>query len=254
MKIHKLNGYIQSIYLVQNEDELLLLDGCCRCDINRVEDFITQKLQMSMSSLKLIVVTHMHPDHAGAAASLRRKYNCKIAGSELGQSWYKGIVGVFRHFLDLVLTLYVAKKMNKKARNVYFSKTLKVDYYLKDQSPLPGFEDWVALERPGHTNCDLSLYHKDSSQIYIADNIIKTRTKLIAPYPIHYPAIYKKSLESYLDLDIKTYLLAHGGCLSISRDDLSRFLNEVSDQPTNHKQLIKKMVNRSRKKGGSLLG
>ncbi len=65
MKIHTLAGYIQHIYLVEDSNGLLLLDGCSRADVDKVCQFITQTLGRPLSDLKLIVVTHMHPDHAG---------------------------------------------------------------------------------------------------------------------------------------------------------------------------------------------
>ena len=64
MKIHTLSGYIQHIYLAEHEHGLLLLDGCSRADVETVSQFITETLHRPLSDLKLIVVTHMHPDHA----------------------------------------------------------------------------------------------------------------------------------------------------------------------------------------------
>ena len=103
MKIHQLKGYIQSIYLVEYPQQLLLLDGCCRADINMLEQFITGDLSRPFSDLKLIVVTHMHPDHAGAAHKLRKITGCKIASANMPKQWYTGLSGRFSHLLDLSL-------------------------------------------------------------------------------------------------------------------------------------------------------
>ncbi len=65
MHIHTLEGYIQNIYLVEYPDKLMLLDGCCRADVDTVFDYITEQLKRPITDLKLIVVTHMHPDHIG---------------------------------------------------------------------------------------------------------------------------------------------------------------------------------------------
>ena len=39
----------------------------CRCDLRVVQEFIEEKLERTMQDLKLVLVTHMHPDHAGGA-------------------------------------------------------------------------------------------------------------------------------------------------------------------------------------------
>ena len=91
LKLHCLNGYIQNIYLAEYADKLLLLDGCCRADINVIEDFIINQLNRPMSDLALIVVTHMHPDHAGAANVLRKNMLVK---SQLQMYLGNGIQGL----------------------------------------------------------------------------------------------------------------------------------------------------------------
>lgn len=76
MHIHTIQGYIQTIYLAEYPDKLLLLDGASRADITYLCQFIEQQLARPLSDLKVVVVTHMHPDHAGAAHRLRALTGC----------------------------------------------------------------------------------------------------------------------------------------------------------------------------------
>ena len=104
MKIHQLQGHIQSIYLVEYPKKLLLLDGCCRADISMLEQFITGNLGRSLTDLKLIVVTHMHPDHAGAAHKLRKITGCEIASANMSRQWYTGLsITTIYHGIELPL-------------------------------------------------------------------------------------------------------------------------------------------------------
>jgi hypothetical protein len=70
IKLHKLDGYIQTILLAEYTDKLLLLDGCSRADVSLIKHFITDTLQRPLTELQLVVVTHMPPAHAGAAHKL----------------------------------------------------------------------------------------------------------------------------------------------------------------------------------------
>ena len=90
MKIHEINGYIQSIYLAEYKDKLLLLDGCCRSDVAVVVDYIENTLNKPLTQLKLVVVTHLHPDHAGGAMVFRNRYKIPICSWDVGRPWYRG--------------------------------------------------------------------------------------------------------------------------------------------------------------------
>lgn len=53
MKIHNVRGYIQSLYLVEYDDRLLLLDSGCCCDIEVIEKFIVDNLKRPISDLTI---------------------------------------------------------------------------------------------------------------------------------------------------------------------------------------------------------
>lgn len=113
MHIHKLKGYIQNIYLVEYAHGLLLLDGCSQADVRRVTEFIEQKLQRPVSDLIALVVTHMHPDHAGGAHKLRELTGCRIFAHPKAARWYTGLGGRLAHIIDIGLALWVAGRLGK---------------------------------------------------------------------------------------------------------------------------------------------
>lgn len=61
MQLKQIPGYIQSIYLAVYDDKILLLDGCCKADVNLIFDYITKELNRPIGQLKAVIVTHMHP-------------------------------------------------------------------------------------------------------------------------------------------------------------------------------------------------
>jgi len=250
MHIHHLQGYIQAIYLVEYSDKLLLLDGCCRADIDVLKDFILNTLQRPLQDLKVIVVTHMHPDHAGAAHRLRTLTGAKIVSANKIDSWYKNFNGVLLHIIDIVLALYVAKRINKPLKNLWYPRKLEPDYKLNDGDLIPFFNEWQVLETPGHTDRDLSVYHADTKQIYVADLTVKLKKKYIPPFPLFHPKKYKASLAKVKALDPSAIYLAHGGKVKPSLEDYEKLLilaPDLPQTPWRAKAKIRKLF--QRKKG-----
>jgi glyoxylase-like metal-dependent hydrolase (beta-lactamase superfamily II) len=213
-KIHHLKGYIQSMYLVEYADKLLLLDGGSRGDVKHIELFITKTLKRKISDLKLIVVTHLHPDHAGAAPHLRKKYGIKIAGHPELNYWYAGIGGFIQHLLDTIFAWYVASKSRDKYSRMWYQRSLTPDYKLCDNQTLPMFDDWKIICTPGHTTHDISVYNQKEKTIYIGDLAIKLGGQFNLPFPIALPKVIADSLDKVSTLEIEQILFAHGGIIT----------------------------------------
>ena len=231
MKVHQLQGHIQSIYLVEYPQKLLLLDGCCRADISMLEQFITGELSRAFSDLKLLVVTHMHPDHAGAAHKLRKITGCKIASANMSTQWYIGLHGRFMHLVDIALAAWVASRMGKAKRNLWYPPHLKTDYALFDQDSLPGFDDWCVLATPGHTDRDLSVLHLPSKRIYIGDLLVKVKDRFIPPIPVNYPEQYRASILKVQALRPASLMLAHGREVMLTEANYAHVLTVAPRKP-----------------------
>ncbi len=231
MKVHHLSGYIQSIYLVEYPHGLLLLDGCCRADVKFLSDFITCELKRPLTDLKTVVVTHMHPDHAGAAHKLRKLSGCLIVAADKSQHWYRGLNGVLMHWIDVVLTLYVGRRMKKGIKNVMYSRKLKPDVKVNDGDKIPHFPAWSIVETPGHTDRDLSVWHQQKNWIYVADLIIKLKTRFISPFPVFHPNQYRRSLAIIKQLEPEKIMLAHGGMLTMQPADFDHMLTHAPQIP-----------------------
>ncbi len=244
IKLHCLNGYIQNIYLAEYTDKFLLLDGCCRADIPFIEDYIENSLNRSMSELALIVVTHMHPDHAGAAHALRKKYACKIAAANVPGQWYQGIDGKLMHLTDMLLTLWVAGRHKKPKKFIYYPSTLTPDIYLIDQQTLPSFEDWQVHFTQGHTDRDISLQHNASGQVYVADLMVKVKGVFIPPYPVFYPNRYQQSLIKIKTLNMEFLLLAHGAKVHLTDEQWQNLIALAPTVPVTHWRSVKTKLKR----------
>lgn len=239
MKIHTLDGYIQTLYLAVYPDKLLLLDGASRADIPILRHYITHELGRPFSSLSCVVVTHMHPDHAGAAHKLRQLTGCQLVSSQRDNPWYHGADGVLMHLTDIALARWVARRKGKPKRNLWYPRKLAPDVTLLDGETIPGFADWTVLETPGHTDRDLSLYHREQDLLYVADLMVQVKQKLIAPFPVFYPNQYRASVQRVYELAPKVLLIAHGGEVVLCAKAYQHLLDTAPRTPATHWRAFK---------------
>lgn len=238
-QILRLDGYIQNIYLAIYPDKLLLLDGCCRADVPFILRTIRETLGRDIHQLKAVVVTHMHADHAGGAAFLKKQTGCDIISAVKDKQWYAGIGGRTMHLVDMGLAHFVAHRLGKPRKNLWYAPHLTPDIAVKDGDALPNFPDWQVVMTPGHTDRDLSLFHCPTKKIYTADLIIKLRHKFVAPFPIYDPKSYKASLKKVAALQPSCVMMAHGGRMLISPEMFSDLIAHAPKNPRTVKDTIR---------------
>lgn len=234
MKLHTLQGYIQRIHLVEDGEKLLLLDGCSRADVDKVCQFIRDELGRPLSHLALIVVTHMHPDHAGGAHKLRDITGAKIAAHPKARRWYAGLAGRSAHAIDVALTWWVASRLGKSKKHIWYSPLLRPDILLNDGQRLPEFDNWRVYFTPGHTDHDVSVMHEPSRRIYVADLMVRVKGELVPPYPVCHPNQYKRSLRTVSALKPASILFAHVKELSADEIDFDAVRRLAPTLPKNH--------------------
>ena len=209
--IHTIQGYIETIFIAEYKDKLLLLDGGCSSDVQLIENFVVNTLKRPLTDIKLSFISHAHPDHAGGAPILREKFNIQIASHHEIDKWYAGFGGFLQQKTDIMLGGFVAiRGGQKKKLNINYSRTINPNHKLNNNDLLPGFRDWRAIHSPGHTSHDMVLYNEKEKILYAADIILKVGKKCVLPFPVPMPQLMAQSLLRLSHLDIKILLLAHG--------------------------------------------
>lgn len=234
MQIHSLQGYIQNIFLVEDGTQLMLLDGCSRADVRMVCDYITRTLKRPLSDLKVIVVTHMHPDHAGGAHKLRNITGARLFAHPKAARWYSGVSGRTAHFIDVLLTYWVASRMGKPKAHIWYNPILSPDETLQDGQRIPGFPHWRVVYSSGHTDHDISLLHEPTHQIYVADLMVMVRKKIVPPYPICHPNQYRASLQRIAELNAEKVFCAHLPARASSEIPFDELLALAPESPKTH--------------------
>jgi len=231
MQLKQIQGYIQSIYLAVYDDKILLLDGCCKADVELIYDYITNELNRPIEHLSAIIVTHMHPDHAGAANTLKQRYGCKIYSGNARGEWYNGIDGFLMYLTDVLLGQWVAKRLRKPRKSLWFWPRLNVDLLLNDGQLIPQFEDWQVIETHGHTDRDISLFHQPTKKVYVADLAVTVKNNYIPPFPVCYPNRYRHSLAKIAKLKPSSVILAHGGEVNFTPQHYQHLVSLAPEVP-----------------------
>ena len=231
-KIHEIKGHIQSTYLIEYKDKILLMDCATRADLLRIENYINNKLNRKMNDIKLAVVSHIHPDHAGLAKKLQKKYKIPILTHPNTNNWYNGFLGKLQHFIDVLLAWYVSIKMKNPVKRMWYSSSFNVDFKAIDNQELPFFNDWKVIYTPGHTSHDISLYNKENKTIYVGDVILNINEKSLLPMPVTLPNLMKKTLDRLSELEIDNLLLAHGGQIIMNNpvDFFQNLINQLNEK------------------------
>ncbi|HOP64798.1 MAG TPA: MBL fold metallo-hydrolase [Spirochaetota bacterium] len=214
MKIHKIKGYITTIFIAEYDNSLLLLDGGSPADVKVIEKFCIEQLNRPPSDIMLSVVTHMHPDHSGAAPILRKKYGTKIAAYKNIDQWYSGPTGWFQHKLDCIMAQIVAVRQKTKIRKVFSQRITRPDFLVSDRALLPFFPDWTIVYTPGHTNHDIALFNNSSKMLYCGDSVIEVKGRFYLPLPVIFRKKMRESYRKLGSLGAKEILLPHGNCIT----------------------------------------
>lgn len=140
---------------------------------------LIEMLHADRRKLKLILLTHHHPDHLGAVEAIRTRYQVPVAAHELT------------------------------------AKHIKVDFTLEDGDwvPLvPGVGDWrlQALHTPGHAAGHLCFYHPRTRSLFAGDHITGGIGTVIIDPPEGDMAHYIAALERLAEMPIETLFPAHG--------------------------------------------
>ena len=223
--LHQIKGYIATLYLVEYYGQVMLLDGGSRYDAVRIEKYMNREMGCSPGEISLALVTHMHPDHAGGAPLLRRRFHTRIAAHVDIDQWYRGFRGAGQHLVDTLLGHYSARQQFGKLERAWYPRRLKPDYRLTDGQTLPGFPDWKAYAAPGHTLYDMVFYHPEEELLYVGDLVIKVGEKIVLPFPTLFPELMTVTLKQMACLPVKKLLLAHGGVVEI--DDADAFFTKL---------------------------
>lgn len=161
------------VYLIYGE-MICLIDSGVASSEALIFDYI-RKTGKNPEDISLLVLTHSHPDHIGAAQAIKSASNCKTAAHAAERAWIEDV--------DI--------QARERPVPCFFSLvggSVKVDLTLKDGDVLDLGKDLTleAIHTPGHSKGSISLWLQEEKALFSADAV---------PIPGDLP-IYEDILES----------------------------------------------------------
>ncbi|HYM79975.1 MAG TPA: MBL fold metallo-hydrolase [Candidatus Limnocylindria bacterium] len=168
-----------NVYLVGEQEMAMIDPGCSDPEEQERLFALVELLAEDRRRLKLVLLTHHHPDHIGAVEAVRARYQVLVAGhAETG-------------------------------------KHVRLDFSLEDGEfvPLvPGVGDWnlQAVHTPGHTRGHLCFYHGRTRSLFTGDHVVGGGGTVVIDPPEGDMADYVRSLERVIEMPVEVMFPGHG--------------------------------------------
>ncbi len=238
MQIHLLKTRLVNSYIVEYQENLLVVDVAVGCH-EHVAAFITGELGRSLSDIALITCTHDDPDHLGGVSALAHLCGAPVALPYASKKLRRKVLNdpnaFFFRFITMLReafrprawSMYANPQRSLKARaeiltlqttdqigpvsGARVSETSRI----KDRQILPFFSDWQLIHTPGHSWDSCCYYHADSATLLSGDTLLGSRRKghLVAPAILANPKHLKSSYQQLSNMHIKRVFPGHGSMI-----------------------------------------
>ena len=218
-KLHRIGLGNVSCYLIYRPGESILVDcGNPGSEVKILDELM--HLGLEPGSLRLLVLTHSHFDHAGSAAKLKELTSCSLmvhqAEADRLRRGYSPIPDGTRWKAKLIVAL--GRVVARKLMNFPGAEP---DLIAEDQVDLTGFGfPGSVIHTPGHTHGSMVVLMEDG-RLITGDTMFGLKSKQhFPPFAEDLPALVR-SWGKIRTLQVETCYPAHG-----FRFPFSSFLEE----------------------------
>lgn len=223
--VYQLHVFGVRVTALFGKEGIVLVDAGWRCGLRWIAAGL-RALDASLDDVRLIVLTHHHPDHAGGLAKLAEATSSKVAVHRREASIINGeepypnpypnrlLAGVTRPFLPL-----------------FYGDPVRVDYSLEDGAALPVPEEVRVIHTPGHTPGAICLYAVSKKVIIVGDALQyrSGRLELPASSVTQDPGQARESLKKLISVDFDVISFSHFPPLRRdAREALARLIQRTS--------------------------
>lgn len=160
--------YYFNVYVIRGKNGDILIDTGFICMKKRIKKWLDQ------FNIKLIILTHVHVDHAWNVAYLKKIYNCEVAIGELDLDNIDN-KNIKAKPLSKKFTLWT--KLMNWGMNKFIPKEYEIDYLLKDNEIINKYGlKLKIISLPGHTNGSIGIKYKE--YLFIGDALVNRGKKV----------------------------------------------------------------------------
>jgi glyoxylase-like metal-dependent hydrolase (beta-lactamase superfamily II) len=168
-----------NVYLIRGTTGWVLVDAGWPGDADRIEAATKQVLGPDQRP-EAVVLTHVHPDHSGAARELSGRWSCPvfvhpeelpIASGDYDAMWKSA--GPLDRWVVLPAMWLIGRRRREKVlgRNTVG----QVAHVLPPGAPAPGLPEWEVVATPGHTPGHISLHRPADGVLIAGDALVNLR-------------------------------------------------------------------------------
>ena len=193
------------VTVIRSQDGAVLVDTGARGSWPLVAAGL-RRLGLSPKQIRLVVLTHYHPDHSGALKKLVKDSGVAVAIHRTEAGFINGQEQAPNPFTSPLLA-----GMARPFLPWLHTDPVPVDYALEDGDILPFPEEVRVIHTPGHTQGSICLY-LPSHHLLIAGDALQNRFRRLGPPArrvTRNPQQATTSLEKLLVLDLETICFSH---------------------------------------------
>lgn len=196
--------YYFNLYVIKGKSGDILIDTGFICMKKRIKKWLDQ------FNIKLIILTHVHIDHAWNVAYLKKLYNCEVA---IGESDLDNIDNRNINAKPLKKKFAIWTKIMNFGMKHLKAKEYNIDYLLKDNQIINKYGIRLKIiSLRGHTNGSIGIKYKD--YLFIGDALVNRGKKASLAYQNQDSINAKESLLRILDEEPEIVFVGHDKAIS----------------------------------------
>ncbi|WP_226582805.1 MBL fold metallo-hydrolase [Halobacillus litoralis] len=174
--------------------------------------------------IEQVILTHHHPDHMGLVERFPNAEH--VAGHPKLRPWLEREKAFFHQYEQFFKEMYLESGvperfyflLNHLRKPLKWTSQGSLTQELTEGDRLPGHEEWITIETPGHAQSHISFYREEDGAFIGGDHLLAH----ISSNPLLEPPFrkgeerprpllqYRESMEKLLDKDLGTVYPGHG--------------------------------------------